>query len=69
MKDEVDVLGSRLPTIPTVSVDVSARLNPNLTFQSLPSLSEFRSCVNVEVVVLGSLSLTVLTLSADVRQC
>ena len=68
MKDEVDVLGSPLPAVPRVSVDVSATLNLNLTFQSLPSPSEFRSCVNVEVVVLGSPSLTVLTLSADVRQ-
>ena len=68
MKVEVDVLGSRLPTIPTVSVDVRATMNLNLTFQSLPSLSEFRSCVNVEVVVLGSPSLTVLRLSADVWQ-
>ena len=32
------------------------------------SKSEFRSCVKVEVAVLGSLSLTVIMVSVDVKQ-
>ena len=32
------------------------------------SKSEFRSCVKVEVAVLGSLSLTVIVVSVDVKQ-
>ena len=46
MKVEVDVLGSSSLIIPTVSVDVSD------TERVL--VSEFRSCVKVEVAVLGS---------------
>ena len=50
-----------VPNKPTVSVDVKQHFN-----NSRPS-AELRSCVKVEVVVLSSPSLTVRTVSVDVK--
>ena len=61
MRVEVDVLGSPVPNSPYGLCGRKATLNC--------SISELRSCVKVEVAVLGSSSLIVLMVSAvDVKQ-
>ena len=63
-KVKVDVLDFRSLIIGTVSVDVKQHLNSN-SYQ----MSELRSCVKVEVAVLGCPSLRVLNMiSVDVKQ-
>ena len=63
-KVKVDVLDFRSLIIGTVSVDVKQHLNSN-SYQ----MSELRSCVKVEVAVLGCPSLIVLNvISVDVKQ-
>ena len=63
-KVKVDVLDFRSLIIGTVSVDVKQHLNSN-SYQ----MSELRSCVKVEVAVLGGPSLIVLNvISVDVKQ-
>ena len=52
--------GLRVPKVVMVSVDVKQH--------GTDERSEFRSCVEVEVDVLGSPSLIVRTLSVDVKQ-
>ena len=54
MKVKVDVLG----TLSLIFSNIKHKLRP----------SELRSCVKVEVAVLGSPSLTVLVVSVDVMQ-
>ena len=79
MKVEVDVLGS--PSLIVLVVSVNFQLcesrggRPNSPYifcgrkATLKcSISELRSCVKVEVAVLGSPSLIVLTVSVDVKQ-
>ena len=51
----------------TTSMDIQEHaIKGNM--QSLFQNREFMSCVKVEVVIMGSLSLTVLTVSVDVKQ-
>ena len=61
MKVEVDDLGA--PNSPYVLCGRKETLNSNSS-----KLSEFRSCVKVEVAVLGFPSPTVRTVSVDVKQ-
>ena len=55
--------GLRVPNKPTVSVDVKQH-----STNQKDLCSELRSCVKVEVVVLGSPPLIVLMVSVDVKQ-
>ena len=80
MNVEVDVLGSPVLNSPCGLCGLKATLNfqlcesrggrPNSGRKATLkcSISEFRSCVKVEVAVLGSPSLIVLTFSVDVKQ-
>ena len=60
MKVEMTVLGSTSPKVRMVSVDVKQH------FKKFKR-SELRSCVKVEVAVLGSPSLIVLTFSVELE--
>ena len=60
MKVEVAALGSPSPNSPNGLCERKATLNRRV--------SKLRSCVEVEVAVLGSQSLTILTVSVDVKQ-